>query len=118
MSFSMLVTSKLPIQTTEFAIISFQRALVPPHFEKGSATHAKYDNSVSFWHLHSISEVAMTWLLSHGKYKCVLSHSIPWDSHRNDIPMDKPVFLIYAPNHNRFVSKVAGFTFRGLCVGI
>jgi len=28
----------LPIQTTKFAIISFQRALVP-HFEKGSATH-------------------------------------------------------------------------------
>jgi len=26
---------------------------------------------------HSISEVAMTWLLSHGKYKCVLSHPIP-----------------------------------------
>jgi len=51
----------------------------------------------------------MTWLLSHGQYKCVLSHPIPWDSHRNDIPMDKPVFLIYAPNHNHFVSKVAGF---------
>ena len=28
---------------------------------------------------HSISEVAVTWLLSHGKYKCVLSHPIPWD---------------------------------------
>ena len=26
----MLVTSQLPIQTTKFAIISFQRALVPP----------------------------------------------------------------------------------------
>jgi len=36
----MLVTPQLPIQTTKFAIISFQRALVPPpHFEKGSATH-------------------------------------------------------------------------------
>jgi len=35
----MLVTSQLPIQTTTFAIISFQRALVPTHFEKGSATH-------------------------------------------------------------------------------
>ena len=23
----------------------------------------------------------MTWLLSHGKYKCVLSHPIPWESH-------------------------------------
>jgi len=33
----------------------------------------------------------------------------PRDFHRNDIPMDKPVFLIYALNHNRFVSKVAGF---------
>jgi len=51
----------------------------------------------------------MTWLLSHGKYKCVLSHPIPWDSHRKDIPMDKPVFWIYAHNHNRFGSKVAGF---------
>jgi len=28
---------------------------------------------------HSITEVAMTWLQSHGKYKCVLSHPIPWD---------------------------------------
>jgi len=37
----MLVTSQLPIQTTKFATISFQRALVPPHFEKGSATHAR-----------------------------------------------------------------------------
>jgi len=54
-------------------------------------------------------EVAMIWLLSHGKYKCVLSYPIPRDSHRNDIPVDKPVFLIYAPNHNRFVNKVAGF---------
>jgi len=35
----MLVTSQLPIQTTKFAIISFQRALVLPHFEKGSAAH-------------------------------------------------------------------------------
>jgi len=35
----MRVTSQLPIQTTKFAIISFQCALVPPHFEKGSATH-------------------------------------------------------------------------------
>ena len=36
----------------------------------------------------------MTWLLSHGKYKCVLSHPIPWeDSHGNPIPMDKPVYL-------------------------
>jgi len=26
----MLVTSQLPIQTTKFAIISFQRVLVPP----------------------------------------------------------------------------------------
>ena len=33
------MTSQLPIQTTKFAIISLQRALVPPHFEKGSATH-------------------------------------------------------------------------------
>jgi len=33
----------------------------------------------------------------------------PCDSHRNNIPMDKPVFLAYAPNHNRFVSKVAWF---------
>jgi len=32
-----------------------------------------------------------------------------WVSHRSDIPMDKPVFLIYALNHNRFVSKAAGF---------
>jgi len=42
----------------------------------------------------------------------VTSHPMgcfPCDSHRNDISMDKPVFLIYAPNHNRFVSKVAGF---------
>jgi len=39
----------------------------------------------------------------------VTFHSNPCDSHRNDIPMDKPVFLIYAPIHNRFVSKVAGF---------
>jgi len=30
----MLVTSQLPIQSTKFAIIYFQRALVPPHFEK------------------------------------------------------------------------------------
>jgi len=37
----MFVTSQLPIQTTKFAIISFQRAVVPPHFEKGSATHGK-----------------------------------------------------------------------------
>jgi len=29
--------------------------------------------------------------LSHETYKCVLSHPIPWDSHRNDIPMVKPV---------------------------
>jgi len=35
----MLLTTQLPIPTTKFAIISFQRALVPPHFEKGSATH-------------------------------------------------------------------------------
>jgi len=35
----MLVTSQLPIETTNFAIISFQRALVPPHFEKGSVSH-------------------------------------------------------------------------------
>jgi len=53
----------------------------------------------------------MTWLLSHMKYKCVLSHPIPWDvshgiSNRNDIPMDQPVFLIYAPNHNRFYGCV------------
>jgi len=32
----MLVTSQFPIQTTKFAVISFQRALVPPHFEKSS----------------------------------------------------------------------------------
>jgi len=38
----MFVTSQLPIQTTKFAIISFKRALVPPHFEKGSATHGQY----------------------------------------------------------------------------
>jgi len=36
--------------------------------------------------------------------------------------MDKPVFLIYAPNHNRFVSKIAGFyvwnfRFRDLGLG-
>ena len=37
----MLVTSQLPIETTKFAIISFQYVLVPPpHFEKGSDTHA------------------------------------------------------------------------------
>jgi len=43
-----------------------------------------YDNSVTFWHSHSISE-------SHTKHKCVLSYPNPWDvSHRNDIPMDKP----------------------------
>jgi len=29
--------------------------------------------------------------------------------------MDKPVFLIYASNHNRFVGK--GFTFRVLGLG-
>jgi len=39
----------------------------------------------------------------------VLSHPIPYDSHRNEIPVEKPVFLIYAPNHNRFESEVAGF---------
>jgi len=31
---SMLVTSQLPIQTTKFAIIAFQRALVPPTLKK------------------------------------------------------------------------------------
>jgi len=34
----------------------------------------------------------MTWLLSHMKNKCVLSHPIecfPWDFHWNEIPMDK-----------------------------
>jgi len=40
----MFVTSQLPIQITKFAIISFQRALVLPHFEKGSATHGHYLN--------------------------------------------------------------------------
>jgi len=30
----MLVTSQLPIQTTKFATISFQRALVPPTLKK------------------------------------------------------------------------------------
>jgi len=70
-----------------------------------------------------ISEVAMTWLLSHMKYKGVLSHPIPWDvSHRNDIPMDKPVFLIYTLNHNHFVRKAVGFyvwsfRFRDLGLG-
>jgi len=42
----------------------------------------------------------------------VTSHPMecfPWDSHRYVIPMDKPVFLIDAPNHNGFISKVAGF---------
>ena len=59
----------------------------------------------------------MTWLLSHGKYKCVLSHPmgyvccpIPWDMcavpshgmipmgvHRSDIPMDKPDYI---PSHS------------------
>ena len=45
----------------------------------------------------------------------VTSHPVgcfSWDSHRNNIPMDKPVFLIYVfdiPNHNHFVSKIAGF---------
>jgi len=36
----MLVTSQLPIQTSKCAIISFQSALVHPHFEEGSATYA------------------------------------------------------------------------------
>jgi len=37
---------------------------------------------------HSISEVVMTWLLPRGKYKCVLSHPIPWDvSHEIPIGM-------------------------------
>jgi len=42
--------------------------------------------------------------------------AVAWDiqmcavpSHRNDIPMNKPVFFIYAPHHNRFVSKVVRF---------
>ena len=35
----MFVRSQLPIQTTKIAIIYFQCALVPPHFENGSATH-------------------------------------------------------------------------------
>ena len=53
---------------------------------------------------------------------CCHIPSIPWDSHRNDISVDKPVFLIYAPNHNRFVGKVAGFyvqsfRFRDLGLG-
>jgi len=43
----MLVTSQLPIQTTKFAIISFQRALVPPHFEKGSTTHGATPSEIS-----------------------------------------------------------------------
>jgi len=30
----MLVTSQLPIQTTQFAIISFERARVPPTLKK------------------------------------------------------------------------------------
>jgi len=39
----------------------------------------KYSLSMTIQHqsdTHSISEVAMTWLLSHGIYKCVLSHPI------------------------------------------
>jgi len=35
----MLVTSQLPIQTTKFAIISFQRALVPPTLKKVPDRH-------------------------------------------------------------------------------
>jgi len=45
---------------------------------------------------------------------CFTSHCMgcfAWDSHWNDIPMDRPVFLIYATNHNRFVSKFVGFYF-------
>jgi len=38
----MLAKSQLPIQTTKFATISFQRALVPPHFENGSTTHGDH----------------------------------------------------------------------------
>jgi len=44
----MLVTSQLPIQTTKFAIISFQGELVPPHFEKCSATHV-IEHMISDW---------------------------------------------------------------------
>jgi len=36
--FSMLVMSQFSIQTTIFSIV-FWRALVPPHFQNGSATH-------------------------------------------------------------------------------
>ena len=44
----------------------------------------RFDNSVTFWHSHSISE-------SHGKYKCVLSHPVPWDvSHGIPIGMTFP----------------------------
>ena len=48
----MLVTSQLPIQTTKI-LYSFQRALVPPHFEKGSATHG---SNVSWIKVQSTSK--------------------------------------------------------------
>jgi len=44
----MLVTSQLPIQAKKFLFIFFI-GLVPPHFEKGSATHAhSYDQTILF----------------------------------------------------------------------
>ena len=55
---SMLVTSQLSFQTTKFAIISFQPGLVPPHFEKGSATHGLY-------------HVVMSWKLAEERAKKV-----------------------------------------------
>jgi len=54
----MLVTSQLSFQTTKFAIISFQPGLVPPHFEKGSATHGLY-------------HVVMSWKLAEERAKKV-----------------------------------------------
>jgi len=58
---------------------------------------------------HSDTLIRFLKLLWHGY--CLMGNTnvcchIPshWDSHGNDIPMGKPVFLIYAPNHNRFVS--------------
>jgi len=36
----MLVTSQLPIHTTKIVCGFFDVHLCPPHFEKGSATHA------------------------------------------------------------------------------
>jgi len=49
----------------------------------------KYDNSVSF--------------LTHSDY-CLMGNTnvccpIPWDYHRNDIPMDKPAYLVLSDGH-------------------